>query len=561
MGAQFRVHGYDLGALIGASATGEVWEARRHSTGEQVALRRIRPRTPDAREDVRRLASLLGMIDHPHLVRVHEVVPLGDEVVGVLDHADGGSLDQLLHGRSRLDPGEVVTTAAPVAEALAAAHERGLLHGDVTPEAILYTAEGRPLLADVGVLALVEGGQTLGTHGYTDPDGPPGPATTPAGDVYGLAAVCYTALTGVVPRPGQARPPLAEAVPDAPSGLLHAVEAGLAPVAARRPTAAQFADLLYAACPPAPVRFPVGLVLTDADLAAMTGATAAPQTSPGEGSLASPRAERMAVDQGPAQHGPAEHRPAEQGTAEQGPAEQGGFAMPGAPGGPDDLDLDLDEDDDERGPRIGLIAAVVAAVVLVAGAVVGGIAWAKRSDNAPSAEGTSGPSATASTSPTPSATTRPTSRPTTGPPEPTPSTSVAPSVPPGPAGAEARWRKVLAALDARRAQAYATNDPAVLARVYAPAGSDLAADDRTEIDKCVRAGCHLEGLRFAVRTLHVDSGGRDRAVLRVVDQLQAYSVVSDDGNRVSRPAGEPKHRQITLVRTGKGWLISRIEES
>ncbi|MFD2080128.1 Serine/threonine protein kinase [Actinopolymorpha cephalotaxi] len=540
MGAQFRVQGYDLGALISASATGEVWEAHRHGTGDHVALRRIRPRTPDAREDVRRLAAVLAMIGHPHLVRVHEALPLGDEVVWVLDHADGGSLDQLLHGRGQLDPGEVVTTAAPVAEALAAAHERGLLHGDVTPEAILYTAEGRPLLTDVGVLALVEGGESLGTHGYTDPDGPPGPATTPAGDVYGLAAVCYTALTGVVPRPGQARPPLAEAVPDAPPGLLHAVGAGLQPVAARRPTAAQFADLLYAACPPAPVRFPVGLVLTDADLAAMTGASPAPEApaaTPEDGSPpASPTAERTSADPGE-------------------------FTVPGVPGGPDgDLDLDLDDEDDERRSRIRVIAAAAAVVVLVAGAVVGGIAWAKRSDNAPDAGRTAAPSTSptapaAPETPAPSATSRPTAKPT-----PTLNRSATPRIPPGPAGAEARWRKVLATLDARRAQAYATNDPAVLAGVYYPAGSDLAADDRTEIDKCVRAGCHLEGLRFAVRTLHVDSERPDRAVLRVVDQLQAYSVVSDDGERVPRPAGEPKNRRITLVRTGQGWLISRIEE-
>ncbi|GAA2757214.1 serine/threonine-protein kinase [Actinopolymorpha rutila] len=546
MGAQFRVQGYDLGALIGASATGEVWEARRHGTGEQVALRRIRPRTPDAREDVRRLASVLDMIDHPHLVRVHEALPLGDEIVLVLEHADGGSLDQLLHGRGRLDPGEVVTTAAPVAEALAAAHERGLLHGDVTPEAILYTADGRPLLADVGVLALVEGGESLGTHGYTDPDGPPGPATSPAGDVYGLAAVCYTALTGVVPRPGQARPPLAESVPDAPSGLVHAVGAGLQPVAARRPTAAQFADLLYAACPPAPVRFPVGLVLTDADLAAMTGAPAAPD-----------------VPAAQADGSPPASPPGERVAAEHESADPGGFTLPGAPGGPDD---DLDLDDDDRGPRIGLIVAVAAAVVLVAGAVVGGIAWAKRSDNAPSAARTGAPSATATTSPNPSATGRQSTKPSTKPstqPSTKPSTSApqAPPGPAGPAGAEARWRNVLAVLDARRAQAYAKNDPAVLARVYYPAGSDLAADDRTEIDKCVRVGCHVEGLRFAVRTLHVDSERRDRAVLRVVDQLQAYSVVSDDGERVPRPAGESKHRRITLVRTSQDWLISRIEES
>ncbi|MEQ7005405.1 protein kinase, partial [Actinopolymorpha sp. B17G11] len=279
MRGEFRVRGYDLETLLGASASGEMWLARAQGSGDRVALKRLRLRDAAAREGVGQVVSLLGLIDHPHVVRIREVLPDGDEVVLVLDHADGGSLDHLLSGRGGLDPGEVVTTVAPIAEALAGAHQHGLVHGDMTPEAILFTSDGRPLLADLGVLKLVEGGEALGTHGYSDPMGTGEGGPTPAGDVYGLAAVCYTALTGVAPRPGQSRPELSEAVPGLPTELVHAVSAGLQPLPARRPDAAQFADLVYAACPAAPVRFPIGLVLSDSDIAAALG-----ESSPGAGS-------------------------------------------------------------------------------------------------------------------------------------------------------------------------------------------------------------------------------------------------------------------------------------
>lgn len=557
MRGEFRVQGYDIDALVSAGAIGEVWLARRHGSGEQVALKRLRPRDHAARDEMRRLVSLVDILRHPHLLRIQDSLPYGDELVLVLDHADGGSLDQLLNGRGALDPGEVVTALAPVAEALAAAHERGLVHGDVTPEHILFTADGRPLLADLGLLGLVEGGEALGTHGYADPSaGPSG--RTPAGDVFGLAAVSYTALTGIPPRPGQSRPPLPEAVPDVPQGLAHAVAVGLQPVAARRPSAAQFADLLYGACSPAPVRFPIGLVLSDADIDAAISA-ASPDT-PNQ----TPPAARPDQGSPPAGDRPGPGEPPGAGAG--APADP--LASPSAQRGqigPRVVEMaEVDLDDDEPRRRVGLIIAVVVAIVVVAGGVVGGIVWASRSRTEPPPVASDDATSGDTRSPRPSAT--PTSGHTQGPSTPpatTPSAqsrTTSPPRRPAPNAQEARWRGVLADLDRRRARAYASSDPKLLSTVYAP-GSDLAAKDTAQIEKCVPKGCHLEGLRFAVRTLDVVSEERDRTVLRVVDQLQAYSVVSADGEREPQPAGQPKTREITLARAGTGgWLIARIDE-
>src|ERR671926_261864 len=85
-----------------------------------------------------REAALLGALDPPHLVRLHEVVHQPrrggpPRVALVLDLLAGGSLAAVLDRRGRLRPGEVVTALAPVAAALAHAHDRGVVHGDLSP--------------------------------------------------------------------------------------------------------------------------------------------------------------------------------------------------------------------------------------------------------------------------------------------------------------------------------------------------------------------------------------------------------------------------------------------
>ena len=248
------VPGYDVEAMLGFGATGEVWRARDRTTGETVALKRLREGAdPAALEALRREATLLRTLDTPYVVRLRAVV--GD--VLVLDHAPGGSLGALLTRRGCLDPGEVVTIAVPLARALAVAHAQGLVHGDVSPANVLFTADGMPLLADLGVARVAGEGPAAvdGTAEFLAPEVAAGGEPGPAADVWALAALCHHLLAGTPPHAGATvaqvleaavageRAPLGLLAPSAPRALVAAVEAGLAPVEGR-PDAEAFAALL-----------------------------------------------------------------------------------------------------------------------------------------------------------------------------------------------------------------------------------------------------------------------------------------------------------------------------
>lgn len=265
------VPGYRLEELLGRGGSGEVWRAVPRSGGDPVAVKLLV--AGDAERQARE-AALLGELDHPHLVRLHEVVHeprRGGQprVALVLDLLGGGSLAALLARRGRLRPGEVVTALAPVAAALAHAHERGVVHGDLSPGNVVFTAEGRPVLTDLGV-ARVLGEEAAGevTPAYVDPTVARGGAPGPASDVFGVAAAAFHALTGVAPWNGATPadmfrvaadgvlPDLAELAPDAPAELLEVLARGLSPDPHDRGSAAAFALDLRHACRPEPVRLP-----------------------------------------------------------------------------------------------------------------------------------------------------------------------------------------------------------------------------------------------------------------------------------------------------------------
>ncbi|MDT7549421.1 MAG: eukaryotic-like serine/threonine-protein kinase [Actinomycetota bacterium] len=262
--------GYDVQAMIGYGASGEVWRARELATGDAVALKRLREDAdPAAVAALRREASLLRSLDTPYVVRLRAVLGEGADTVLVLDLAGGGSLAALLARRGSLDPGEVITIAAPLAQALASAHACGLVHGDVTPSNILFTTDGMPLLADLGLTRLSEQpvDQVEGTADYLDPAVAAGGQPDAASDVWGLAAVCHHLLAGTPPHDGSsaedvlaaaragARAPLGLLAPTAPRQLVAAVEQALVADPAARPDAAAFAGALRRAHAAAPVRF------------------------------------------------------------------------------------------------------------------------------------------------------------------------------------------------------------------------------------------------------------------------------------------------------------------
>jgi serine/threonine protein kinase len=211
-----------------------------------------------------REVALLRRIDHPHVVRLRRVVDLpGGARALVMDHAAGGSLADLVAIRGPLEATEAATLSVPLARTLADLHERGLVHGDLTPSNVLFTADGRPMIADLGC-AVVLGDATAeawGSPGYCDPAraGRAGPSD----DVYSLGAVLRFALTG---RPGAEADLLgAGGNPSAgPSrgevrALLAVADLCTAPEPDRRPGPGAVAATVLATVTPAPIRL-IGLL-------------------------------------------------------------------------------------------------------------------------------------------------------------------------------------------------------------------------------------------------------------------------------------------------------------
>lgn len=174
-----------------------------------------------------------------------------------MDYAAGGSLAGVVSARGRIGVGEAVTVLTSVAQALAHVHGRGVVHGDVSPGNVLFTAQGKPLLADLGIAALLGERQAtldVGTSGFMDICRDTGTGDTdvlqPHRDIYSLAAVGWYCLTGKAPAPGRDRPPLSLLVPDVPKSLAALLEAGLAPDVKARPTASEFASAAYRSAGP-----------------------------------------------------------------------------------------------------------------------------------------------------------------------------------------------------------------------------------------------------------------------------------------------------------------------
>ena len=526
------VPGYRLEELLGRGGSGEVWRAVPRAGGPPVAVKLLV--AGDAERQARE-AALLGELDHPHLVRLHEVVhgPRRGEqprVALVLDLLAGGSLAALLARRGRLRPGEVVTALAPVAAALAHAHERGVVHGDLSPGNVVFTAEGRPVLTDLGV-ARVLGEEAAGevTPAYVDPTVARGGASGPASDVFGVAAAAFHALTGVPPwnaaTPADTLrvaadgelPDLAELAPDAPPDLLAVIARGLSPDPHDRGSAAAFALDLRHACRPEPVRLPRAGV-PDEELA---------RTGRG------PRTEL--THQVPGRHRRNPEQPAP------GRAGLGSRLAASTP----------------LLRRVGVLSGTVAVLGLVvwlggwwgsepSAPAPGPPVLADRAASAPGLE----PTESSAPSPVPA-------------PEPAPAPAPAPSTGAVPVD---DWTGRLTELYQRRAEALSTGSAALLEDVYAP-DSALLAVDRDTVSDLAAAGEALRGFAPEVVSAAVLEGldAQGRVTLRVVDRWPAYEVVraADPGGPVLRPVGGRGEAEVrmTLVATEVGWRIASAERS
>jgi class 3 adenylate cyclase/predicted ATPase len=200
---------YQVQRALGSGGFGTVFLGHDAQLDRPVAIKVLYPGSggPQAEaerplEEARRLARLR----HPGIVTVHDVGVQEGRVYIVSDYLEGPDLDQWRRDSSPTWPDAVRITAA-VADALAHAHTRLIVHRDVKPANVLLSGDGAPVLVDFG-LALDEGraggrekGKVAGTLWYMSPEQATGAAHRIDGrtDIYSLGVVLYELLTGRVP--------------------------------------------------------------------------------------------------------------------------------------------------------------------------------------------------------------------------------------------------------------------------------------------------------------------------------------------------------------------------
>ncbi|MFC4147590.1 serine/threonine-protein kinase [Micromonospora mangrovi] len=307
---------YRLDERVATGGMGDVWRATDQVLGRQVAVKVLLPALvsdPDFIARFRAEARIMASLRNPGIVQVfdsgEDELPDGSHAdYLVMEFVEGEPLSRRIEAAGQLDVAETMSVVAQVAQALHAAHARGIVHRDVKPSNLLVQEDGTVVLVDFGVArstnvtSITSANAVPGTALYMAPEQAAGRPVSGATDIYALGAVAYCCLTGGPPFTGDN--PLQVAVrhlddepPELPHDIPEPVRALVARALAKDPadrfaTGAAMADAARAtvgesptAMVPMSLRRPNGGAAmagtTRDDLAVAPAATVAPASRRG----------------------------------------------------------------------------------------------------------------------------------------------------------------------------------------------------------------------------------------------------------------------------------------
>src|SRR5580700_5292683 len=230
MNLQSSIAHYRIASKIGAGGMGEVYRATDTKLGRDVALK-ILPaemaRDPKRLARFRREARAVATLNHPHIVTIFSV----EEAEGIhfltMELVEGQSLERLI-GESTLRVERIVEIASALADALAAAHEKGIVHRDLKPANVMVSKEGRVKVQDFGLAKDVgasdpadatltsdhrtQAGMVMGTPAYMSPEQTSGRPLDHRTDIFSMGVVLHEMATGRRPFDGSSSAELASAI-------------------------------------------------------------------------------------------------------------------------------------------------------------------------------------------------------------------------------------------------------------------------------------------------------------------------------------------------------------
>jgi serine/threonine-protein kinase len=252
---------YEIESFIARGGMGALYRARHILLGDRVAIKTLKPEMRGNTEWLRRFqreGRAARRFRHPNAVTVYDLRTGADGLTYmVMEYVEGHSLDKELKGRGQLTPGEAWRILEPIASALEAAHEQGVVHRDLKPENVMLnrTAAGelQVKLLDLGIAklhdvaetqagdggALTLAGQILGTPYYMSPEQWGEPSRDGnreidgRADIYSLGVIFYELVTGTKPFLGNTLGELRQGHVSRQLPLLHTLVAGVPEEVAR----------------------------------------------------------------------------------------------------------------------------------------------------------------------------------------------------------------------------------------------------------------------------------------------------------------------------------------
>jgi non-specific serine/threonine protein kinase len=237
---------YEIVAPLGAGGMGEVYRARDPRLGREVALK-VLPEAvashPDRLARFEREAKTVAALNHPHIVTIHSIEEAGGIRFLTMELVEGQSLDQLV-APGGLPLPRALELSIAIADALAAAHEKGIVHRDLKPGNVMVTRQGRVKVLDFGLAKLEErparqgsgsfdgtqaltvdspistAGQVVGTVLYMAPEQLRGEAVDARADLFAFGILLYELVTGRRPFAGKTLADVSSAIlRDAPEPI------------------------------------------------------------------------------------------------------------------------------------------------------------------------------------------------------------------------------------------------------------------------------------------------------------------------------------------------------
>ncbi|EQC38348.1 CAMK/CAMKL/AMPK protein kinase [Saprolegnia diclina VS20] len=207
---------YRLGETLGTGSFGKVKLAEHEITGHKVAIKilnRNKIRSLEMGEKVRREISLLRKMQHPHIIRLYEVIDTPTDIFMVLEYVAGGELFDYIVSKGRLSPDEARHFFHQIVSGVEYCHFHRVVHRDLKPENLLLDADNNVKIADFGLSNIMKDGDFLrtscGSPNYAAPEVISGNLYAgPEVDVWSCGVILYALLCGALPFDDESIPNL-----------------------------------------------------------------------------------------------------------------------------------------------------------------------------------------------------------------------------------------------------------------------------------------------------------------------------------------------------------------